>query len=72
MDNFLRKTALLKADRLYRIDAIVKNPKNAAKTIPTLQNQGAKVLLTLASESVYLIGGSIQCIEGLKYRVCLS
>jgi hypothetical protein len=30
-------------------DATAKSPKNAAKTVPTLQNRGGKVLLTLAS-----------------------
>jgi len=31
------------------MDATVKIPKNAAKTMPTPQNRGGKVLLTLAS-----------------------
>jgi len=32
-----------------KLDATAKSPKNAAKTVPTLQNQGGKILLTLAS-----------------------
>jgi len=35
-------------------DATVKSPKNAAKTTPTLQNWGGKVLLTLASCLLYV------------------
>ena len=31
------------------LDATAKSPKNATKTKPTLQNQGGKILLTLAS-----------------------
>jgi len=33
----------------FNIDATVKSPKNAAKTTPTLQNRGGKVLLTPVS-----------------------
>jgi len=32
-----------------KFDATAKSPKNAAKTMATLQNRGGKVLLTLAS-----------------------
>ena len=43
---------------LTYFDATAKNPKNVAKTTPTLQNQGDKVLLTLAS-----ISGRYPCSE---------
>jgi hypothetical protein len=38
---------------IIRVDATAKSPKNAAKTMPTPQNRGGKVLLTLASVFYY-------------------
>ena len=36
---------------MSNVDATVKSPKNATKTMSTLQNRGGKVLLTLVSMS---------------------
>ena len=56
------------AEQIISLDATVKSPKNAAKTTPTLQNRGGKILLTLASvlpnnfpkDSIFLLTNSIE------------